>query len=158
LIKTKFTSTTVPAAELTELTYATDGSGCNNHVIQGICEGEAQLRQFKLVTRLEVLRVTRYLGTENVAVFFLPNNAPKHTAQQTQKLLQNFSWKTFDDPPYSPDLTPSDFHPFPALKDNLSGHRFTRDENVQCATIMRLMQHTIRSSGKDRLTYTVTSA
>jgi len=30
--------------------------------------------------------------------------------------------------PYSPDLAPSDFHLFPALKDHLSGHKFASDD------------------------------
>jgi len=35
--------------------------------------------------------------------------------------------------PCGPDLAPSDFHLFPALKDQLSGHKFVSDDNVKTA-------------------------
>lgn len=34
-------------------------------------------------------------------------------------------------PPYSPNLSPSDFHLFPALKCHLGGKRFPSDEEVK---------------------------
>jgi len=43
------------------------------------------------------------------------------------------------DPPYSLDLKPSDFYLFPAWTDHLSGHCFTCDEDIKCATSMWLM-------------------
>jgi len=36
-----------------------------------------------------------------------------------------------DHPPYSPDLTPSDFHLFPHLKEHLAGKKFDNDDEVQ---------------------------
>lgn len=33
--------------------------------------------------------------------------------------------------PYSPDLAPSDFHLFPALKDHLADHKFASEDNVK---------------------------
>src|SRR5258705_11044307 len=34
-------------------------------------------------------------------------------------------------PPYSPDLAPSDYHIFGALKDSLGGRKFASDEEVK---------------------------
>jgi hypothetical protein len=34
-------------------------------------------------------------------------------------------------PPYSPDLAPSDFHLFPDLKEHLGGQRFSTDDEVK---------------------------
>ena len=36
-------------------------------------------------------------------------------------------------PPYSPDLAPSDFHLFGPLKDGLRGEHFETDAEVRCA-------------------------
>jgi histone-lysine N-methyltransferase SETMAR len=50
----------------------------------------------------------------------------KEVADRKQ-LLQRSWWAILEHPPYSPDLAPSDFHLFPALKDHLSGQRFAKD-------------------------------
>jgi len=51
-------------------------------------------------------------------------------------------------------LAPSNFHWFPVLKENVSGHCFTRIEDVKHATIMWLMEqiHTVYLSRMDKLT------
>jgi histone-lysine N-methyltransferase SETMAR len=62
-------------------------------------------------------------------------NARPHTARQTQTLLHDaFHWDTFDRPPYSPDLAPSDFYLFPKME-HLAGKRFTDDEDLQYAVM-----------------------
>ncbi|UYV67449.1 hypothetical protein LAZ67_5000633 [Cordylochernes scorpioides] len=38
--------------------------------------------------------------------------------------MENFKWEIFTHPPYSPELAPSDFHLFPALKWHLRGKHF----------------------------------
>jgi transposase len=40
----------------------------------------------------------------------LHDGARLHTAAHTQALLEYFNWELFDHPPYSPDLTPSNYH------------------------------------------------
>jgi histone-lysine N-methyltransferase SETMAR len=47
----------------------------------------------------------------------------------------------FPHPPYRPDLAPSDFHLFGALKDAIRGKRFGSDDEVSeevtfCATLI----------------------
>jgi hypothetical protein len=45
------------------------------------------------------------------------DTARPHTAEKTTKLLEKFGWENLDHHPYSPDLTPSDFHLFPKMKE-----------------------------------------
>jgi len=53
-----------------------------------------------------------------------------------QSLLHNaFHWDTFDHPPYSLDLAPSDFYLFSKMKEHLVGKRFTGDEDLQHAVL-----------------------
>jgi len=54
--------------------------------------------------------------------------------------MQNFGWETLDHHPQSTDLAPSESNVFAALKENLSGYRFTCDEDVKRAAIKRLKE------------------
>ena len=72
-------------------------------------------------------------GLLTTGVLLLHDNARPHVATETQQLLQRFKWTILEHPPYSPDLAPSDFHLFLALKDHLSGHKFTSDDDVKTA-------------------------
>ncbi|UYV76885.1 hypothetical protein LAZ67_14002293 [Cordylochernes scorpioides] len=45
--------------------------------------------------------------------------------------MENFKWEFFTHPPYSPELAPSDFHLYPALKWHLGGKHFANDDEVQ---------------------------
>ncbi|UYV70868.1 hypothetical protein LAZ67_8000923 [Cordylochernes scorpioides] len=45
--------------------------------------------------------------------------------------MENFKWEIVTHPPYSPELAPSDFHLFPALKWYLGGKHFANDDEVQ---------------------------
>ena len=56
------------------------------------------------------------------------DNARLHTARHTVKQMQDLKWKMLPHPPYSPDLTSSDFHLFWPLKDALRGRHFGSDE------------------------------
>ena len=42
-------------------------------------------------------------------------------------------WKIMPQPPYSPKLTPSDFHLFGPLKGELRGHHFETDDGAKRA-------------------------
>ena len=66
-------------------------------------------------------------------VLLLHDNARPHSANQTTATLRSFKWEVLQHPPYSPDLTPSDFHLFGPLKHHLSGERFPDDDAVERA-------------------------
>ncbi len=55
-------------------------------------------------------------GLLTKGVVILHNNARTHTTGTTVAFLTNFGWITFHHPPYSPDLTPSDYYLFPRVK------------------------------------------
>ena len=54
--------------------------------------------------------------TVSKGVLFLHNNAQAHWALATQKKLAYLGFYYLDHPPYSPNLTPSDYHSFPGPK------------------------------------------
>ena len=51
-------------------------------------------------------------------VLFLHDNAPAHRALATQKKLAYLGFQCLDHPPYSPNLTPSDYRLLTGLKNN----------------------------------------
>jgi hypothetical protein len=65
----------------------------------------------------------------------LHDKARPHTANRKGELLRCYNWEVLDRPPYSPDLAPSDFHLFGALKNHLRGRRFATDGEVQQAVM-----------------------
>ena len=60
----------------------------------------------------------------------LHDSVPAHRTLATQKKLAYLGFQCLDHPPYSPDLTPSDYHLFPGLKKQLKGHHFSFDAEV----------------------------
>jgi hypothetical protein len=87
------------------------------------------------------------------------SSVPMANCTWHSNLLQKFCWLMLDYPSYSPDLARSDFH-VSNLEGALSGHSFTCDEDVKCATIMWLMQQVICSVclGWANWSHTVTSS
>lgn len=56
-----------------------------------------------------------------------------HTIAATSAAIENMEFEVVTCPPYSPDLAPSDFWLFAAIKEHIKGIHFTRDEQVQAA-------------------------
>jgi histone-lysine N-methyltransferase SETMAR len=83
--------------------------------------------------RLRYAIKNRRRGLLSSGVMLLHDNARPHAAARTQGMLQEFGWKVFEHPAYSPDLAPSDFHLFPKWKELLGGRRFKSDEEVKDA-------------------------
>ncbi|GBN48318.1 hypothetical protein AVEN_249192-1 [Araneus ventricosus] len=53
------------------------------------------------------------------------------TARDTKEHIRSHVWERLDHPVYSPDLAPSDFHLYPALKSELSGRTVSFADNDQ---------------------------
>lgn len=83
-------------------------------------------------------------GRLTKGVCLLHDNARPHVARKILELLAKFGWDVLEHPPYSPDLAPSDYHVFPALKEHLSGQRFENDEEVTEA-----VNRFLREAGKN---------
>lgn len=52
------------------------------------------------------------------------DNARPHTANLTMTVVRDLRWELLPHPAYSPDLSPSDYHLFPALKSPLRGKHY----------------------------------
>ena len=61
------------------------------------------------------------------------HNAPALRALATQKKLAYLGFHCLDHSPYSPDLTPSDYHLFPGLTKQLKDRRISSDAEVIAA-------------------------
>jgi len=59
------------------------------------------------------------------------DNAPCHTAVSINEFLIEKCIPVVPQPPYSPDLSPSDLFLFPRLKNHLKGRQFVTLDNVQ---------------------------
>jgi len=70
-------------------------------------------------------------GMLSSGIVLLHDNARPHTAPRTAQLLQQFRWEVFDNPPYSPDLAPSDYHLFMHLKQWLASQSFEDDDRLK---------------------------
>jgi len=86
-----------------------------------------------LVELKDILKEKRR-GKFTKGVLILHDNAPAHRALATQKKLAYMGFQCLDHPPYSPDLAPSDYHPFSGLKKQLEGRHFSSDAEVIAAT------------------------
>ena len=76
-------------------------------------------------------RFRRVRPHKDVAEILLQHdNARPHVSLKTQEAITKLGWAVLPHPPYSPDLAPSDFHLFGALKDNIRRKRFGTDEEV----------------------------
>ena len=64
----------------------------------------------------------------------LHGNAPALMSQVAQAIVKDIGFEQLSHPPYSPDLTPSDFYLFRHLKQHLRGTRFFDDDELQQAT------------------------
>jgi len=66
-------------------------------------------------------------------VLFYHNNAQAYRALATRKNWPYLVFQCLDDPPYSLDLAPSDYHMFPGLKKQLKDRHFSSDTKVIAA-------------------------
>ena len=61
-------------------------------------------------------------------VVFHHNNARPHTYLVTRQKLRELCWEVLMHPPYSPDLTPSDYHRCRSLQNSLNGVKLASKE------------------------------
>ena len=61
---------------------------------------------------------------------FLHDDDPAHRALTTHKKLAYLGFQCLGHPPYSPDLSPSDYHLFSGLKKQLKSLHFSFDAEV----------------------------
>jgi hypothetical protein len=82
----------------------------------------------------------------------LHDNARPHTSASTVALLEHLIWELFDEPAYSPDITPSDCHLFIYLKNWLGSQRFNNKELMEgVKTWLRLQAAVLFYTGIHKL-------
>jgi len=81
--------------------------------------------------KLKTAIKNRRRGLLSKGVILLQDNARPHVAKVRKDLMQHFQWGVLHHPPYSPDLSPCDFHVFGPLKKAWKGHRFTDNDEVR---------------------------
>ena len=64
---------------------------------------------------------------------FHRDNAPAHKSVLAMEKLRDLHYELLEHPPYSPDLTPSDFYLFPKLKLFLAGQGFSSNQEAIAA-------------------------
>jgi len=69
-------------------------------------------------------------GKLSHGVLLHQDNAPAHTSAVAMAAIRECGFELLSQPPYSPDLAPSDYHVFRSLKDLLRGQSFGCDEEV----------------------------
>ena len=92
-------------------------------------------RYVETLTKLKA-RIARVRPEKRETFCLQHDNARPHTSLKTTECVAKFGWTVLSHPPYSPDLAPSDFHLFGALKDGLRGQHFP-DNNVVIADVKK---------------------
>ena len=57
-------------------------------------------------------------------------NARPHTTKASMKKLRQLGFNILSHPPYSPDISPSDFYLFHPMKDSIRDKDYTRQEEI----------------------------
>jgi histone-lysine N-methyltransferase SETMAR len=69
-------------------------------------------------------------GKFSAGVLLLHDNAPVHISAKSHAAIRECGFQQRNNPPYSPDLAPSDYFLFRVMKKFLRGKRFSSDEEV----------------------------
>jgi len=77
-----------------------------------------------LLAQLKDIMKEKRRGKVFKVLLFLHDNVPAHRALATQKKLAYLGFQCLDHPPYSPDLTQSDYHLFPGMKKTIERSPF----------------------------------
>ncbi|XGW27284.1 hypothetical protein V3C99_007694 [Haemonchus contortus] len=76
----------------------------------------------------KVADASPHKNPKRLETYFLHDNARPHVATMTRQKIQQLGWEVLPHPPYSPDLAPSDYHLFRALKRHLRDKNFDNQE------------------------------
>lgn len=85
----------------------------------------------ELLDKVKTSYRSKRRGVPIRSVLLLHDNARPHTAALTKDKLTKMHWTTIEHAPYSPDLSPCDYHLFGPLKEALGGQQFQNNEEVK---------------------------
>ena len=86
----------------------------------------------------EAIRKKRPELRKNNSWILHHDNAPAHSLLLVRDFLAKTNTTVMPQPPYSPDLAPSDLFLFPELKKPMKGHRFSTIEEIKTASLKEL--------------------
>nr|QXJ78550.1 putative DD34D transposase [Kaburagia rhusicola] len=88
--------------------------------------------------RTQLMRLSRALKEKRPQyeethdkVILQQDNARPHVAKVVKKYLETLNWEILPHPPYSPDVTPSDYHLFRSMAHGLANEHFSSYEEVK---------------------------
>ena len=88
--------------------------------------------------RTQLIRLKRAIAekrpeyaTRYEAIIFHHDNVQPHVAIPVKDYLENSGWAVLPNPPYSPDLAPSDYHFSRSMQNALTGKRFTLEQGIK---------------------------
>ena len=86
-------------------------------------------------------------------VVFLQDNARPHVAKKTRETIFELGWEILPHPPYSPDISPSDYHLFLSLDNYMRDRHFKNKEEVKegVLTFFSLKNEDFYKSGVNKL-------
>jgi len=80
------------------------------------------------------------MGAETDVILLQQHNVRQHTSAATTDAISRLGFTMLLHPFYSPDLSPSDFHLFPKLKEDLRGQNFSSNKEVKDAVCQRFQE------------------
>ena len=101
--------------------------------IEFLCDG-GSINAERYVETLKALKTdihNKRRDCPNKPNLLLHDNARPHTAARTKVALEKLRFDLLSQPPYSPDLAPSDFALFPRLKKLLRGRIFDNRDRLE---------------------------
>lgn len=85
----------------------------------------------QIATVDQKLQETRASLVNRKGILLLHDNARPHVAIKTRDKLKEVGWEILPHPPYSPDISPTDYHLFRSLSNFLANQHFTNDNDVR---------------------------
>lgn len=79
----------------------------------------------RMAAQMKLLRP----GATNILL--IQDNARPHTAKYTQTTLKKLNIETLPHPPYSPDISPSDYYLFRSMQHDLAGKKFNNQKELE---------------------------
>jgi len=86
-----------------------------------------------LLIRLDEKIREETIGLQKKKNIFHQDNEPAHKTVLAIRKLRDLKYEFLENPPYSPDLAPSDFYLFPKLKIFLTGQCFSSNQETTAA-------------------------
>ena len=106
--------------------------GCKRHNILGAASGKTTVNATRYraqLNKVEAEVINRSLN--NGKIYFQHDNAKPHVAKIVKEKIEKFGWELLTHPPYSPDLTPSDYHLFRSLSNDMRGKMFKEEKDLK---------------------------